>query len=359
MSLIAVDMTPVFPNGRNGGAKIFALELLKSFQTMSPEHNFLILTASWNHQELSILDNIKMRRVCIISSQDSPGNRPASFFSGRMHRKLRQISRNLRKRIPYKLSGKSQLKSMGVDLLFCPFTAPTYAEPGIPVVSVILDLQHLVYPQFFTPGELHARQLFFDDLQKKADMVVCISESVRASVLKNFNMDSKKTLVAPICIHSRLLKQAPELVKADILALGIHQRPYLFYPANFWPHKNHKMLLTAFGMFSAKNPDKNIDLVLTGALDDMEAKLKTTAHQMGLKDRIHFLGYLPDNQLSSVWQGCELLVFPSLYEGFGIPVLEAMYYGKAVICSNTSSLPEIAREAALYFDPRNPKEIVQ
>jgi glycosyltransferase involved in cell wall biosynthesis len=81
--------------------------------------------------------------------------------------------------------------------------------------------------------------------------------------------------------------------------------------------------------------------------------------RMGLERRVHFLGYLPEDQLIAVWKGCSFLVFPSLYEGFGIPVLEAMQFGKPVICSNVTSLPEVAGDAALYFDPRKPAEIVQ
>lgn len=359
MALIAVDMTPIFPDGRNGGAKIFALELLKSFQTMAPDDNFLILTASWNHQELSILDNTNMSRLCVLTRQNSLGSLFDSIYFGRLQQRLHKIYEFLSKRILNRLFNKSRLSSLGVDLLFCPFTAPTYAEPGIPVVSVIVDLQHLAYPQFFSPREINTRQAFFDDLRREADRVVCISEDVRQSVFKNLNMDPQKTHVVPVCIQSRFPKLEPNKVKENLITLSINRRPYMFYPANFWPHKNHQMLLTAFGMFLSQNPSCKIDLVFTGAIGDMKAKLKAAVHQMGLRERIHFPGYLGTDQLSSVWQGCEFLILPSLYEGFGVPLLEAMFYGKAILCSNITSLPEIAQDAALYFDPRNPREIAQ
>jgi len=352
-------MTPIFPDGRNGGAKIFALELLKSFQTMAPKDKFLILTASWNHQELSILDNTNMSRICVLTRQNSLGSLFDSIYFGRLEQRLHKIYEFLRKRILNRLVNKSRLSLMGVDLLFCPFTAPTYAEPGIPVVSVILDLQHLAYPQFFSPREINTRQAFFDDLRSKADRVVCISEDVRQSVLKNLNMDIQRMHVVPICVQSRFPKLEPDKVKENLITLSINRRPYMFYPGNFWPHKNHQMLLTAFSIFLSQNPNYKIDLVFTGAISNMEAKLKAAVYQMGLGERVHFLGYLGTDQLSSVWQGCEFLILPSLYEGFGIPLLEAMFYGKAILCSNITSLPEIAQDAALYFDPRNPREIVQ
>jgi glycosyltransferase involved in cell wall biosynthesis len=140
--------------------------------------------------------------------------------------------------------------------------------------------------------------------------------------------------------------------------LHIGVSPYLFYPANFWPHKNHHLLITAYGMYLSRNPGREMDLVFTGALDDARRDLQEKVRRMGLEQHVHFLGYLPDDQLTAVWKGCSFLIFPSLYEGFGIPVLEAMQFGKPVLCSNVTSLPEVAGDAALYFDPRKPAEIV-
>jgi len=133
----------------------------------------------------------------------------------------------------------------------------------------------------------------------------------------------------------------------------------MFYPANFWPHKNHSMLLTAYGMFLAHNPHSPLDLVFTGALNGGEDAIKQAVSQMGLAKRVHFLGFVPQEELAAVWFGCEFLIFPSLYEGFGIPVLEAMSIGKPVLCSDRTSLPEVAGDAALYFDPRSPRALLE
>lgn len=140
--------------------------------------------------------------------------------------------------------------------------------------------------------------------------------------------------------------------------LQLKDRPFLFYPANFWPHKNHRMLLTAYNILLRRNPDLELDLVFTGALTQPEKELREAVDVMGLKKRVHFLGYLSDEQLSAVFQGCQFLIFPSLYEGFGIPLLEAFIFGKPVLCSQVGSLPEIGAKAAYYFDPRKPLAIV-
>lgn len=139
--------------------------------------------------------------------------------------------------------------------------------------------------------------------------------------------------------------------------LGINQRPYMFFPANFWPHKNHRMLLTAYGLFLSQNPDIDIDIVLTGAFSDLELKLKNDAGKMGLEKRVHFLGTINKEKLSAVWRGCSFLIYPSLYETSCINFLEAFVFQKPIVCSNFKHLTKIAQDAAVYFDPRKPEDI--
>jgi hypothetical protein len=182
---------------------------------------------------------------------------------------------------------------------------------------------------------------------------------VRLCALRYLNTNPETTYAVPICIQDRLTKSAAVNLGEHLTELGIDQHRYMFYPANFWPHKNHRMLLAAYGIFLSRNPGEKIDLVLTGGLDELQDELKEAAKQMNLIKRVHFLGFLPQEKLIAVWQGCEFLIFPSLYEGFGIPVLEAMSIGKPIMCGNTTSLPEVAGNAALYFDPRMPEDIVR
>ena len=359
MSLIAVDMTPVLPGGENGGAKIFAIELLRSFQKTAPGDHFLLLTALWNHEELAILDGPNMARHCLLTRKKKPRPKPLTAqYPGFFRRGLGRMGRYIMRASKTGVAPRRLLGSRGVDLLFCPFTAATYAEPGIPTVSVIYDLQHRDFPQFFSPHEIGLRNAFMREVSQQADHIVCISEHVRQAVLEHLKTNPQRTHTAHVCIQTRL--STPDHISVDRhrSALDIRLRPYMFYPANYWPHKNHRMLLTAYGMFLSRNPDNNLDLVFTGALEDSENELKRAVAQMGLKERVHFLGFLPQEQLEAVWCGCDFLIFPSLYEGFGIPVLEAMSIGKPVLCSNTTSLPGVAGKAALYFDPRKPGDIV-
>jgi len=359
MALIAVDMTPVLPGGKNGGAKILAIELLKSFQKMAPEHKFLLLTSSWNHDELAILDGFNMNRLCILKKPFPDMPRFEWIGKGRAKRVLLRFYLKLKQFYRSEVLREKPLKSNNVDLLFCPFTATTYAEPDIPVVSVILDLQHVMYPWFFSSTEVEVRNTFYKNLRKRADRIICISEYVRLTVLKFLNTKPEKTFTIPICIQNRFKKIKKNITGGLLRNLGINKHPYIFYPANFWPHKNHKILLTAYGMYLNRNPYVRLDLVFTGGLDSLQAEVKAATKRMNLDTRVHFLGYLPEDQLYAVWQGCEFLIFPSLYEGFGIPLLEAMSLGKPIACSNGTSLPEVAGDAAVYFDPRKPQDIAE
>jgi glycosyltransferase involved in cell wall biosynthesis len=244
------------------------------------------------------------------------------------------------------------------DLLFCPFTAPLFFEPTVPVVSLVHDLQYLYYPEFFSPDDRHSRNQHFQDAAQRAERLICVSDYVRQTVLDKAVVRPERVLT----IRSRLFHRLKEVPapEADswVAQLGLRTGQYLLYPANFWKHKNHKMLLSAFGLYRKRNPGSKLKLVCTGAPGQGQKLIEGAARRMGLEKWVHFPGFLPDEEFSAVLQCCCAVIFPSLYEGFGLPVLEAMARGKPVLCSNVTSLPEVAGQAAAYFDPRKPAEIV-
>jgi hypothetical protein len=146
--------------------------------------------------------------------------------------------------------------------------------------------------------------------------------------------------------------------RADTLAqLGLTDGDYLLYPANFWQHKNHDMLLMALVLYRSTHPDSTLRLVCTGEHDDHYARFARATRRMRLAEWVVAPGYVPQETLSALFDACAAVVFPSLYEGFGLPVLEAMAHDVPVICSAWTSLPEVAGDAALYIDPRSPTAI--
>lgn len=354
---IAIDLTPLRPGGENGGAKILVLTLLKRLQQLAPNHSFLLLTAPWNHDELTSYEDKNTR--CLLLSNLAPKTSEEKEALTFYHKLIRLISRKIKNKLErFFYYNKSFLNSYKIDLLFCPFSAPTYAEKDIPLVAIGYDLQHLDYPFFFNSQEREHRTTFLKNLLQKSQQIICISEFTRQSFIKHFNAPESQFSVVPICIQDRWQILSQEAVTTHLTQLGIENRNYAFYPANYWSHKNHRMLLVAYGMYRQQFPNQALDLVFTGTLKTEENQLREAVKAMGISEQVHFLGFLEEEALGAIWQGCKCLVFPSLYEGFGIPIVEAMAFKKPVLCSNVGSLPEVGGDSVLYFDPRKPDQIV-
>jgi len=186
--------------------------------------------------------------------------------------------------------------------------------------------------------------------------MAAISDYSRDSAIFHGELD--QTLIRTI--HLRMAQRivpAAQHDKSVLARLGVAPQRYLIYPANFWKHKNHEMLLAAFGMACASGLPEDVKLVCTGSPGERQSWLTAAATSMKLKDRVVFPGYLPNEELAALMANCSGVIFPSLYEGFGLPVIEAMAAGVPVACSNTTSLPEVAAEAAVLFDPRVPTQI--
>ncbi len=369
---IVVDLTPILPGGDNGGAKLVATELVRHLsRSVAPECDYVLLTSDDTHNELAWLDAPNVRRLCInlraggtvdTNQRERKGDRNFIHWVGGTlerwlpHRWYQPIYRLYRINLKQPKS-KNILQELGADLLFCPFTAPIYYHADVPVVIVVYDLQFQAYPQFFSGEDLYHLDHYMRQSCQVASRLVCISEHTRQMVLAQCDLPPEQVQTIPLCLINPLAQPTEDEIAATLASHRLIAEEYLLYPANFWPHKNHEMLLTAFQRYRAQNPASNLKLVLTGAGSDRADFLKAAATQMNLEDDIVFAGFVDTKVFSVLMAGCLSLIFPSLYEGFGLPVLEAMNFGKPVLCSNLTSLPEVAGDAAHYFDPRKPDEI--
>lgn len=353
---IAIDVIPIRITGEVGGAMHLVLELIQGLALQNAENQYFLLTAGWNHQYFEKYEQYGIQRI-LVAGEDKPNIVNNNIFA-RIKRKLLMTKLGTYLRKVKGFTKSSILKSNGIDLLFCPMTAVTYAEPGIPTVSIIYDLQHEYYPQFFSSHELEHRRKVFKDLVEVADVLICISEYTKRTVVEKYNYDPERIFAIHISVQERLEHPDKNELKVWLSQKGLLLGGYIFYPANFWPHKNHRMLLTAFNMYIKKHQERNLKLVFTGSLIGDYQDIKDAIKIMGLDDQILILGYVSDQEIGYLMAGCKYIIFPSLYEGFGIPVVEAMAFAKPVLCSNTTSLPEVGGEAPLYFDPRKPDEIV-
>jgi glycosyltransferase involved in cell wall biosynthesis len=180
---------------------------------------------------------------------------------------------------------------------------------------------------------------------------------VRDTVTR-FGAPPERLVVIYLALHRRfdhLHDQAAD--RASLAAFDVVPLEYLLYPANFWPHKNHAVLVRAFELYVRQAPNSRLKLVLTGGGGTERPHIVDAVRGAGLADRVVFAGFVSDAQIGALMRFSFGLIFPSLYEGFGMPVVEAMAAGTPILCSNATSLPEIAGDAALLFDPRDPGEI--
>jgi glycosyltransferase involved in cell wall biosynthesis len=363
LKTIAVDLTPILPGGENGGAKIFVLELLQQLAKLAPQTQFVLLTQAASHQELVALECANMRCLMIIGATATDSTRARLIHLGsallrHLPVRLRSIGGRIGHRLNtvWKRSGSGRLLGgIGVDLLFCPFTSPTYFEQGIPTVCTVYDLQYKTYPEFFPPEDTAHRDRTFIDACRRANALAAISDYTRESIIAHGHLDSVRVNTIHLRMAQRIVSNG---TSEEVLErLGLTAKRYLVYPANFWKHKNHEMLLTAFGMACNEGLGDDIKLICTGTPGARQDWLMGASRAMGMADRILFPGYLTNVDLSVLLANCGGVVFPSLYEGFGLPIIEAMAAGVPVACSQVASLPEVAADAAILFDPRVPKQI--
>jgi glycosyltransferase involved in cell wall biosynthesis len=224
-------------------------------------------------------------------------------------------------------------------------------------VVTIHDCIHLMFPQYL-PGKLahvYAKGSMWIAAHK-ADRILTVSEASKRDILRLFNVPAEKVVVVYNAIDERFLAPA----NAERMEL-VRQRyqlnhPFVLYVGNIKPHKNIERLIDAFGRARSECPD-NLKLVIIGDEISKYPGLRQSVHKHKLDKHVRFLGFQPMETLAAFYRLARAFVFPSLYEGFGLPPLEAMACGSPVVTSNVSSLPEVAGGAALLVDPYDANSI--
>jgi glycosyltransferase involved in cell wall biosynthesis len=217
------------------------------------------------------------------------------------------------------------------------------------MVITLFDLHWLRFPELFSPLRLAYLRRALTWSARKAAAVLTISENSKKDLINLLSVPEEKIAVTYVGLDP-LFRKVPE--KSELQELrrryGLKDR-FILSVGQLHKRKNIPGLLQAYRQLAAHSP-LNVQLVLAGGDGDGTAEVREAVRQIG-RDRVVFAGCLPDEDLLRFYHAAECLVYPSFYEGFGLPVLEAMACGCPVITSNVSSLPEVAGEAALLIDP--------
>ncbi len=241
------------------------------------------------------------------------------------------------------------------------FHEPHYVLPPLArtrSVVTIHDCIHLRFPQYLpNRAALTYARTQMGSAARRADHILTVSEASKRDILHFFPVGPEKITVIHNAIHEHFAAPPPEEDVRRIAERYQLQDAFLLYVGNVKPHKNLERLLDAFHLLRQTPGLEPVKLVMIGDEISRYAALRRAVHRYNLHKYVRFLGFLPDEMLAIVYRLASVFVFPSLYEGFGLPPLEAMASGTPVVTSNVSSLPEVVGDAALLVDPTNADDI--
>ncbi len=310
----------------------YAKEILSRIVQQHPEHKFIFLFDRPYDDSFLFAPNVKAVIV-------SPPARHALSFA-----------------YWYNIKAPLALRKYKPDVWLQPYGFCSLASK-IPQLLVVHDLAFLHYPQFIAWHHRWFYQLFTKSFLRKAAGIVTVSEFSKSDIIEQFQVPPQKINVVYNAARfgfQPLLWHEKQLTKEGF-ADG---REYFLFTGGIHPRKNLMNLLKAFSLFK-KWQHSNMKLLIAGRLawkyDTVLAKLKTYKY----RDDVVLLGYLHEEQLMKITASAYAVIYPSFFEGFGLPIVEAMQSEVPVITSNTSSMPEIGGDAALYADPNNPDAIAK
>ena len=226
-------------------------------------------------------------------------------------------------------------------------------------VVTIHDIIHLLYPEFL-PSALaffYAQRMIRRSLSR-GDRIIAVSQNTKTDLMDYFKVDGRKIRVVYSGVTDRYRNELSQAEISTWLEEFSIDQPYLLFVGNPKPHKNLDNVVKAYGR-ALEIHDFEADLVCVGDREGLEFKVRQRAEQLGIANRIKLVGHVPDEALPALYQGSKLFLFPTLYEGFGLPVIEAMASGVPVITSNTSALREIAEGYGHLVNPLEVEDIAQ
>jgi glycosyltransferase involved in cell wall biosynthesis len=253
-----------------------------------------------------------------------------------------------------------KLRRLGVEL----FHSPHYVLPLLnrtPAVVTIHDCIHLLFPEYL-PNRMawrYARYMLASAIRRSAS-ILTVSEASRRDILRfHPDADPDRIHVVPNAIDPALLEKPSEEETARIRERYQIRGRFLLYAGNIKPHKNLERLIAAFGVLKRDPELADLKLFIIGDEITRYGSLRRGVEAAGVRQDVRFFGFVPDRTLAGLYRLASIFVFPSLYEGFGLPPLEAMACGTPVVTSRISSLPEVAGDAAFLVDPYSVDDIAR
>src|SRR3989344_66711 len=240
-----------------------------------------------------------------------------------------------------------------IDIFFTPaHYAPRFLP--VPLVVTIHDLSYFYFPDEFLRNDLYKLINWTAYSVRKASQIIAVSKTTKKDLAEFYHLNDDRVRV----IYNGFDKPINPPEQSPVLkSYHLQKEAYVLFVGTLQPRKNLTTLIDAFSRFYALYP--HFKLVLTGKKGWLYDKIFFEIQHKGLEDHVVITGYLPNSEVAILYRDAFCFVFPSLYEGFGIPLLEAMSYGCPVISSHSASLPEVGGDACLYFDPKDSQDLLE
>ena len=227
------------------------------------------------------------------------------------------------------------------------------------ILLTVADIQHEYFSEFFTALELQYRRETYNYSINKADKIITISNYTADTISEIHKIDRKTIETVYINAGRQFFSDISDREIQDIKVKYNLPDKFLFYPGHPWKHKNHVGLIKAI-IHLKESFDLDISLVTSGQLKNNSETIESIAESLLFPmNKIHNIGFIKSKELPAIYRLANLLVYPSFFEGFGIPVLEALISGCPVVCSNLTSIPEVGGDSVIYVDPYSYKDIAR
>jgi glycosyltransferase involved in cell wall biosynthesis len=305
---VGISLLTLVP-GISGGSETYARELVRALGRMG-EHEYHVFVPT-------IADDVDGLPTEVVAEYRATRSMPGRIVA---------MTRG------WFAGGRLERRFAGLDTVHFPLTVTVPRMSSLPTATTILDVQHELLPQFFSRPERAYRRVVYARSARESERVITISRHAATAIVERLGVPEER--VRPIHLG----------LDHDVFRPGDERRgDFLLYPARGWPHKNHARLFEAFRELRRRHPE--LELVLT-------------SYDGVVPEGVRSLGHVSRGELVGLYRQAAALVFPSLYEGFGQPPLEAMACGCPVACSNAASLPEVVGDAARLFDPSSTEDLV-
>lgn len=325
--------------GEVGGTETYLRKILAELPKLAPEHE-LVIFANEENRNLFARELAEFSNVSIIDT------------------KVKATSR-LKRIMHEQFVLPKVVAAQNLDVLWNPGNVCPLLKHVCPYVTTIHDMQYVSHPEDFTKAGLFFMKTFTPKAIAKSDAIITISEFSRQEIVKHSKVKVDRVHVVLSAVSQNYKEQFDlDFIKERKLALLHSSDPYLLVIANSYPHKSIETAVEAFGKLNSLG---TMNLVILGRPRLGEAAVQSAIDSLpeSCRERVIRLHYVVESDLRALYQGAAAFVFPSKYEGFGLPVLEALAVGTPVACSEAPALKEVTNGAAIYFDTNNPDSISQ